>query len=98
MADLYAVLGVAREASDDDIKMAYRKLAMRYHPDRNDAPGAQVRFQAITKAYEVLSDPVRREEYNQSITHRIIIDAHAEAHDLWRSLFNLNGVALAPAP
>ena len=96
MENLYAVLGVAPNASDDEIKKVYRSLAMRYHPDRNDAPGAKVRFQAITKAYEVLSDPARREEYNQSINHRIIIDAHAEAFELWRSLFNLNGVALPP--
>ena len=94
MENLYAILGVAPNASDDEIKKVYRSLAMRFHPDRNDAPGAEVRFKSITKAYEILSDPARRDEYNQGVNHRIIIDAEAEAYELWRSLFSLNGVAL----
>ena len=94
MENLYHVLGVAPNATDDEIKKVYRSLAMRYHPDRNQEPGADVRFKAIAKAYEVLSDPAKREEYNQSLTHRIVIDAHAEAYGLWRSVFNMNGVAL----
>lgn len=92
--NLYAVLGVAPNATDDEIKKIYRALAMRYHPDRNDAPGAKARFQSITKAYEILSDRAKRDEYNQSINHRIILDAEAEAFELWRSLFALNGVRL----
>jgi curved DNA-binding protein CbpA len=95
--NLYAILGVAPNASDDEIKKIYRSLAMRYHPDRNDAPGAEVRFKSITKAYEILSDPVKRDEYNQSVNHRIILDAEAEAFALWRSVFQLNGVALPAA-
>jgi curved DNA-binding protein CbpA len=59
--NLYAILGVAPNASDDEIKKVYRSLAMRYHPDRNQAPGAEARFKAVTKAYEVLSDPAKRE-------------------------------------
>ncbi|HEY0062378.1 MAG TPA: DnaJ domain-containing protein [Telluria sp.] len=94
MENLYAILGVAPNASDDEIKKIYRSLAMRYHPDRNDAPGAEVRFKSITKAYEILSDPVKRDEYNQSVNHRIILDPEAEAFELWRSVFQLNGVAL----
>ncbi|MES3025665.1 MAG: DnaJ domain-containing protein [Pseudomonadota bacterium] len=94
MENLYAVLGVAPNATDDEIKKVYRSLAMRYHPDRNDAPGAEVRFKSITKAYEILSDRAKRDEYNQSVNHRIIIDAEAEAYELWRSLFSLNGVTL----
>jgi molecular chaperone DnaJ len=94
MENLYAVLGVAPNASDDEIKKIYRSLAMRYHPDRNDAPGAEVRFKSITKAYEILSDPVKRDEYNQSVNHRIILDAEGEAFELWRSVFQLNGVVL----
>ena len=58
-------------------------------------PGAAVRFKSITKAYEILSDPVKRDEYNQSVNHRIILDAEAEAFELWRSLFSVNGVTLA---
>lgn len=94
MDNLYHVLGVAPNATDDDIKKVYRSLAMRFHPDRNSEPGADVRFKAIAKAYEVLSDPDKRAEYNQSLNHRIIIDAQAEAYGLWRSLFALNGVTL----
>ena len=94
MENLYAVLGVAPNASDEEIKKVYRSLAMRYHPDRNDAPGAEVRFKSITKAYEILSDRAKRDEYNQSVNHRIILDAEAEAHALWRSLFALHGMAV----
>jgi curved DNA-binding protein CbpA len=96
MENYYAVLGVAPNASIDELKKVYRSLAMRYHPDRNDAPGAEQRFKAISKAYEVLSDPVKREEYDQSVNHRIIIDPQAEAFGLWRAVFNLNGVVLPP--
>lgn len=94
MENLYAVLGVAPNASDEEIKKVYRSLAMRYHPDRNDAPAAEVRFKSVTKAYEILSDAAKRSEYDQSVNHRIILDAEGEAYELWRSLFNLNGVTL----
>ena len=96
MENLYAILGVAPNASDEDIKKVYRSLAMRYHPDRNQAPGAEARFKAVSKAYEILSDRAKREEYNQSVNHRIVLDAEAEAFELWRSLFALNGVTLKP--
>lgn len=92
MENLYAILGVAPNATDEEIKKVYRSLAMRYHPDRNDAPGAQARFQAVSKAYEILSDRAKRDDYNQSLNHRIVLDADAEAYALWRSLFALNGV------
>ena len=64
--DYYEVLGVPREAADDDIKKAYRKLALQYHPDRN--PGnveAEEKFKEISEAYEILSDPQKRQTYNQ---------------------------------
>lgn len=94
LENLYAVLGVAPNASDEEIKKVYRSLAMRYHPDRNDAPAAAVRFKSVAKAYEILSDRAKRDEYDQSVNHRIILDAEAEAYELWRSLFQLNGVPL----
>ena len=97
MENLYLVLGVAPNATDEEIKKVYRSLAMRYHPDRNQAPGAEARFKSITKAYEVLSDPVQREEYNQTLNHRIVIDPVAEAYGLWRGLFALQGVTIPPA-
>ena len=92
--NLYNVLGVAPNASDDEIKKVYRSLAMRFHPDRNTAPGAEARFKSISKAYEILGDPVRRAEYNQSVNHRIVIDPEAEAYALWRAVFNLHGTSL----
>lgn len=64
MADHYEVLGVSREASDDQIKKAYRKLARELHPDVNDAPEAQERFKLVTHAYEVLSDVDERRKYD----------------------------------
>ena len=94
MENLYNVLGVPPNASDDDIKKVYRSLAMRFHPDRNPAPGAEVRFKSITKAYEILADTAKRAEYDQSVNHRIIIDPEAEAYALWRAVFRLHGSEL----
>ena len=94
MENLYNVLGVAPNASDDEIKKVYRSLAMRFHPDRNQAPGAEARFKSVTKAYEILADPAKRAEYDQSVNHRIIIDPEAEAYALWCGVFSLHGTVL----
>ncbi len=64
-ADYYDVLGLARGASADEIKKAFRKLAMQYHPDRNKEKGAEARFKQISEAYEVLSDPEKRSRYDR---------------------------------
>ena len=63
--DYYEVLGVPRDASPEVIKKAFRKLAMQFHPDRNNKPGAEDRFKEINEAYEVLSDPERRLAYDR---------------------------------
>ena len=65
MSEFYTLLGVAREASEADIKKAYRKLAMEFHPDRNPAPEAEAKFKEITEAYEVLRDPQKRATYDR---------------------------------
>ncbi len=62
--DLYAVLGVARDANADEIKKAYRKLARELHPDVNRDPETQEHFKEITAAYEILSDPEKRQRYD----------------------------------
>lgn len=63
--DYYEVLGVARNAAKDQIKKAYRELALKYHPDRNKDKGAEEKFKEISEAYAVLSNDEKREQYNQ---------------------------------
>ncbi len=66
MADFYQVLDLERTASDDDIKQAYRKLAMKYHPDRNGgSKEAEEQFKAVIEAYDVLKDPQKRATYDR---------------------------------
>ncbi|KAI8437935.1 hypothetical protein MSG28_010606 [Choristoneura fumiferana] len=62
--DYYKILGLSKGASDDEIKKAYRKLALKYHPDKNKAAGAEERFKEVAEAYEVLSDKKKREIYD----------------------------------
>lgn len=63
--DYYEVMGVARNATADDIKRAYRRLARKYHPDVSKEPGAEARFKEVGEAYEVLKDPEKRAAYDQ---------------------------------
>ena len=63
--DYYEVLGISKGASDAEIKKAYRSLAKKYHPDVNKEAGAEAKFKEINEAYEVLSDPQKRQTYDQ---------------------------------
>ncbi|MEO6878710.1 MAG: DnaJ domain-containing protein, partial [Gemmatimonadaceae bacterium] len=66
MAEFYIVLGVERTCSDDELKKAYRKLAMENHPDRNGgSKEAEERFKEISEAYDVLRDPQKRAAYDR---------------------------------
>lgn len=63
--DYYKILGVTKSSTADEIKKSYRKLALQYHPDRNKTKEGEEKFKEITKAYEVLSDPQKRQTYDQ---------------------------------
>ena len=64
--DYYEVLGVDKTASDDEIKRAFRKLAVKYHPDRNQGDKeAEAKFKEINEAYQILSDPEKKAKYDQ---------------------------------
>ncbi len=80
--DYYEILSVAKTASGEEIKRSYRRLAMKYHPDRNDGDGkaeAEVRFKECAEAYEVLSDDTKRSRYDQ-FGHQGVQGAHDFSH------------------
>ncbi len=66
--DFYEILGVSRDASEDEIQEAYREKAREYHPDVSDDPDAEEKFKQATKAKEVLTDEEKRQMYDQSVT------------------------------
>jgi DnaJ family protein A protein 2 len=86
-SDLYQRLGLDKKASAEEIKKAYRKLALQFHPDKNPSPDAKQKFQEISQAYEILSDPEKRERYD-----RFGLDGmneqHLRAEDIFKQFFS----------
>ena len=83
--DYYAVLEVSRDADASEIKKSFRRLALSYHPDRNDAPEAETRFKLINEAYATLSDPEKRKRYDRYGRSESVSDPFqggVNAHDL----------------
>uniref|UniRef100_A0A0M3IB79 J domain-containing protein n=2 Tax=Ascaris TaxID=6251 RepID=A0A0M3IB79_ASCLU len=62
--DYYKTLGISKNASEDEIRRAYRRMALKYHPDKNKEPGAEAKFKEVAEAYDVLSDPKKKEVYD----------------------------------
>src|SRR5512138_3259786 len=87
--DYYEILGVARNASGEEIKRAYRRMAMKYHPDRNQGDAdAEVKFKECAEAYEILSDNSKRARYDQ-FGHAGVSGQHDFSHMDVGDIFSL---------
>lgn len=80
MKDYYQILGVSPQASEEEIKRAFRKLAIAYHPDKNSSPQAEVLILEINEAYEVLSDPEKRTLYDNLLSGRTVVERVRPRH------------------
>lgn len=88
LRDLYDILGVPRDATTEEIKKAYRRLAREHHPDVNSDPGAEERFKEVAAAYEILSDPEKRQRYDLYGQGRGPMDfPFADVADLFEAFF-----------
>jgi curved DNA-binding protein CbpA len=90
----YQILGIEKNASQEDIKKAYRKLALENHPDKNKDPGATQKFQEISKAYEVLSDSEKRKKYDNpssGVPQTVPMD-FVRAQEIFRNMFQNNPI------
>jgi len=85
----YKVLGIDQNASEKDVKKAYRKMALKWHPDRCKDPTAEEKFKKLAEAYEVLSDARRRREYDEGeqVFFRSSAGGHADPFDIFKSFF-----------
>uniref|UniRef100_A0A673HGH1 DnaJ homolog subfamily B member 9 n=1 Tax=Sinocyclocheilus rhinocerous TaxID=307959 RepID=A0A673HGH1_9TELE len=101
--DYYSVLGIQKGASDDEIKKAYRKQALKYHPDKNKSPGAEDKFKEIAEAYDVLSDPKKKDIYDKFGEEGDSSDATVAWRRIWKLMTHLPVLAwvawaVSPAP
>lgn len=92
--EYYELLGVEKNASEADIKKSYKKLAMQYHPDRNKEPDAEDKFKKISEAYQVLSDPQKRQQYDMG--GQVNFEGHHPGNfqnpfDIFEQMFNMGG-------
>ena len=83
--DYYSILGVEASASLDEIKKAYKKKALQFHPDKNDSPDAEEKFKELAEAYEVLSDSDKRSKHDH---HQTSVRPTRDPFDLFRTFFN----------
>lgn len=87
MKDHYEVLGIPRNSTRREIRQAFRRLSMEFHPDKNRNAGNGEKFKLIAKAYEVLYDPVKRSEYDGESSMRYIKDPKPFVEEMWKKLF-----------
>ena len=88
MTDHYAALGLVSSARLADIKKAFRTQASVYHPDKNPAANAAERFRAVQAAYDVLSDPDRREAYDDNRRRNLLDSPIDTAREIWQGYFD----------
>ncbi|MEM4990578.1 DnaJ domain-containing protein [Collimonas sp. H4R21] len=88
MKDYYAVLGIDSDATAGALKTAYRKKAAEFHPDRNAAPDAPARFRDIQEAYDLLSDAVKRQEYDENRRRSLLENPLETAQQIWTTYMN----------
>jgi curved DNA-binding protein CbpA len=88
MKDYYAVLGIDSDATAGALKTAYRKKAAEFHPDRNAAPDAPARFRDIQEAYDLLSDAVKRQEYDENRRRSLLENPLETAQQIWTTYLN----------
>jgi DnaJ-class molecular chaperone len=88
MSDPYQILGVEKNATEEQIKKAYRRLAKTYHPDVNKEPGAEIRFKEIQTAFEAIGDPQKRENYDRFGTTESTDQFGHDVSDIFNGFFN----------
>lgn len=88
MKDYYAVLGVDADVTDAALKSAYRRKASAFHPDRNPSADAAENFREMQEAYDLLSDPAKRRDYDENRRRSLLDDPLVTAREIWISYIN----------